>query len=791
MGASSSKLDDDKALQLCRERKKFVRQALDGRCSLAAAYVSYVQSLRIAGTALRKFSEPEAPIESSLYTSTNATPEPLVFNEKTPSQFSFSSPSASQRIDPHENFSPTPSPPSATKFQANHMRFSSSSSKKVEEKPPAPVIGTVTSSAAPQNAAPFSADRSETSAFEDSSLPNGTQPWDFFGLFHPMDHQFSFQEGKGMHRDMGIADDITRLREEEGIPGLEDDEEKVSSQGSEVSHDSVDEFDDEPATDTLVRKFENFNRVSDHVQANGFHGADKPQAGDSVVNGEKESFASPDVSPLKTATTVSALPTETNKSVEKENHSENKVVPKDFFASMKEIEYLFVRASESGKEVPRMLEANKLHFRPIFPGKENSSMGSSFLKACFSCGEDPSQVPEEPAQNSVKYLTWHRTMSSRSNSSRNPLGANSKDDIDNHTNNLFDSFCMISGSHASTLDRLFAWERKLYDEVKASGVIRKEYDTKCKILQHLESKGEKTSTIDKTRAVVKDLHSRIRVAILRIDSISKRIEELRDKELQPQLEELIEGLSRMWETMFDCHKLQFQILSTAYYNNHARITLHSETRKQIASYLESELHFLASSFTKWVGAQKSYLEAINGWLNKCVSLQQKTAKKKRRPQPPLLRMYGPPIYATCGIWLDKLGELPTQEVVDSIRSLASETSRFLPRQEKSHAKVAKHPHVASSWNTDIGNESSDNLLGDDASEDWLSGFDQFRASFIRFLGQLNNFSGSSVKMYTELRQAIQHSKTHYHHHRSNSQTQDDHSKLESKVEESENQNSKQ
>ncbi|CAL5203380.1 unnamed protein product [Lathyrus oleraceus] len=791
MGASSSKLDDDKALQLCRERKKFVRQALDGRCSLAAAYVSYVQSLKVAGTAMRKFTEPEAPIESSLYTSTNATPEPLAFNEKTPSQFSFSSPSASQRIDPHETFSPTPSPPSSTKFQANHMRFSSSSSKKVEEKPPAPVIGTVTSSSAPQNAAPFTTERSETAAFEDSSLPNGTQPWDFFGLFHPMDHQFSFQEGKGMHRDTGIADDIARLREEEGVPELEDDEEKVSSQESEVSHDSEDEFDDEPSTDTLVRKFENFNRVNDHVQANGFHGTDKPQAGDSVVNEEKESFVSPNVSPLKTATIVSAFQTETNKSVEKENHSENKVAPKDFFASMKEIEYLFVRASESGKEVPRMLEANKLHFRPIFPGKENASMGSSFLKACFSCGENPSQVPEEPAQNSVKYLTWHRTMSSRSNSSRNPLGANSKDDIDNPSNNLFDNFCMISGSHASTLDRLFAWERKLYDEVKASGVIRKEYDIKCKILQHLESKGEKTSTIDKTRAVVKDLHSRIRVAILRIDSISKRIEELRDKELQPQLEELIEGLSRMWETMFDCHKLQFQILSTAYYNNHARITLHSETRKQIASYLESELHFLASSFTKWVGAQKSYLEAINGWLNKCVSLQQKTAKKKRRPQPPLLRMYGPPIYATCGIWLDKLGELPTQEVVDSIRSLASETSRFLPRQEKSHAKVAKHPHVASSWNTDIGNESSDNLLGDDASEDWMSGFDQFRASFIRFLGQLNNFSGSSVKMYMELRQAIQHSKSHYYHHRSNSQTQEDHSKPESQVEESENQNSKQ
>lgn len=71
--------------------------------------------------------------------------------------------------------------------------------------------------------------------------------------------------------------------------------------------------------------------------------------------------------------------------------------------------------------------------------------------------------------------------------------------------------------------------------------MRKDYDQKRKLLRLLESKGQSNDKIDKTRAVVKDLHSRIRVAIERIDSISKKIEELRDKELQPQLEELIEG----------------------------------------------------------------------------------------------------------------------------------------------------------------------------------------------------------------------------------------------------------
>jgi hypothetical protein len=57
-------------------------------------------------------------------------------------------------------------------------------------------------------------------------------------------------------------------------------------------------------------------------------------------------------------------------------------------------------------------------------------------------------------------------MSSLSSSSRNPLGTTSKDDTDGLTGNIFGGVYMNSGSHASTLDRLYAWERKLYDEVK-------------------------------------------------------------------------------------------------------------------------------------------------------------------------------------------------------------------------------------------------------------------------------------------------------------------------------------
>lgn len=69
-------------------------------------------------------------------------------------------------------------------------------------------------------------------------------------------------------------------------------------------------------------------------------------------------------------------------------------------------------------------------------------------------------------------------------------------------------------------------------------MLKTNFDQKCKLLRQKESRGENA---EKKRAAVKDLHSRMQVAIHRINSISKKIEEIRDMELQPQLEELIQG----------------------------------------------------------------------------------------------------------------------------------------------------------------------------------------------------------------------------------------------------------
>lgn len=224
----------------------------------------------------------------------------------------------------------------------------------------------------------------------------------------------------------------------------------------------------------------------------------------------------------------------------------------------------------------------------------------------------------------------------------------------------------------------------------------------------------------------------------------------------------------MWEVMFECHKRQFDIISAiGSINANYEISLQSESRRHIAVQLENELGTLSSSFMKWIEAQKAYVQAINGWLFKCVSLPQISSKRKRRIQAPPLRNYGPPIYVTCGVWLDKLEALPSKGVVECIRALAVEISHILPRQDKNQGKSANHTH-STAWHGGNHTDSVFNRARDEDSENWVTGFDSFRSRLTDFLGQLNSFSAASVKMFSELQDSIEEAKRRNAQVRSNS-----------------------
>lgn len=67
------------------------------------------------------------------------------------------------------------------------------------------------------------------------------------------------------------------------------------------------------------------------------------------------------------------------------------------------------------------------------------------------------------------------------------------------------------------------------------------YEKKYLQLRNQDVNGEKPSSVYKTRTAIRDLHTRLEVSIHSVQSVSKRIETLRDEELHPQLMELIQG----------------------------------------------------------------------------------------------------------------------------------------------------------------------------------------------------------------------------------------------------------
>lgn len=71
--------------------------------------------------------------------------------------------------------------------------------------------------------------------------------------------------------------------------------------------------------------------------------------------------------------------------------------------------------------------------------------------------------------------------------------------------------------------------------------MRIEHEQKARRLKRLDEKGAESSKIDETRKDVRNLSTKIRIAIQVVDRISVKINTLRDDELWPQLNEFIKG----------------------------------------------------------------------------------------------------------------------------------------------------------------------------------------------------------------------------------------------------------
>ncbi|KAL3527768.1 hypothetical protein ACH5RR_012424 [Cinchona calisaya] len=727
MGIPNSKGDRSEALRLCKERKRFIKQAIDSRYALAAAHVAYVDSLRNIGIALKRYAEAEVLIESSISASATEL-------DKTPSHSSYPSPSASHigGISDSPVLSGSPfSPPTA---RMSYMMSSGTSAVTVRM-----------SSTLPRN---MYVDDSEFSVQPPPPPPppESGSSWDFFD---PVDDSESFRfvghenvplnfDDVKMYVKLGEKDvDFDGNNEMDEVFATPKSEQQSNSklvvyngnspvpQGTQINS--------QPVIHSEVKD------IKSEQKGNGSVGKLLGKAGlEQSVSGKDKSAVDKDMS------------------AEREDPSEFITHrAKDFLSSIKDIEHRFFRASESGREISRMLEGNKIRVGYAeAKGKSPVSVYvASFKSVC--CQGKNLNVSDDPEQHVTKVIIWKRTTSSRSSSSRNPLTTGSKDDNDDSGSDFMEEFCMIAGSHSSSLDRLYAWERKLYDEVKAGESIRKEYDRKCNQLRRQFAKDLSAQVIDKTRAVVKDLHSQIRVALHAVDSISKRIEKMRDEELLPQLLELIQGLIRMWKVMLECHHSQYITISLAYHCKTSGGAPKGDAHKQIMLQLQEEVEYFGLSFADWINSLTSYVEALSSWLQNCILQPQERSRSRRVFSP--RQVLEPPMFDLCRDLSAGIKSLPSEKLSDAIRVFLSDLHHSMGHQ-------ADEPHDKETT-VDPGNNGESECNNDEKNDDGSSSLNSLQTSLTKMFDRLTKFSEASLKMCEDVRQKCETARNAYLNYR--------------------------
>lgn len=311
MGSSPSKATGDDALELCKDRMRHIRRAIDSRDALSAAHLSYTQSLRTVGTALRRYAESEISPESSLSISEV---------DKSPSHSSMASPSPSRAVEnvasPAHRASPLTTPPST---RIHFMKAAATT----------PLTFVIDPSAAE-----FAGHESPVSAFVPPPPPLPPElctTWDFFD---PIDAAGS----SSSNNENGVTLNFSRLK------GLRE------SRVAEVV--PLKEGEEEIIYDRRHTEVPDDNAPSKQEVEPKQCGTRKPsQLVDTSTKATSEQVAAK----LEESEMEKELCAEAEDPSEFITHR-----AKDFVSSMKDIETRFMRAAEAGNEVSRMLETKKI-----------------------------------------------------------------------------------------------------------------------------------------------------------------------------------------------------------------------------------------------------------------------------------------------------------------------------------------------------------------------------------------------------------------------------------------------
>ncbi|KAG9452174.1 hypothetical protein H6P81_005078 [Aristolochia fimbriata] len=625
MGCTASKLDNEDTVRRCKERRRLMKQAVYSRHHLAAAHSDYLRSLRLTASALSDFAKGEPLAVSGQ--------PPAVFLNRQPSSVSFGKTKPAS-LAPDTPPAPRPvSPPRPPPPPPPH--FSPSASPTIASSKLPHILSESSPSPPKKTDRKYPSFPSNSTYASTPSQASSAWNWENFYPPSPPGSDFFRRDKEELHDD-DDDDDDDGDDEEEGETEREEvqcsdwgdhDHDRFSSTSSDSK--SGDDGDVESKSEAATRSNFGSEVESQHVPTSF-----PPMS---------EKFRRPDKSEAGSSVTADT--------------GDLKVVAfkRDLAEIVAAIEENFLEAAAAGTHVSDLLETSRAQFDRSFRQLKKTVYHSSSILSNLSS-------------------TW---------TSKPPLAIRYKLDTD--------SLGVSDGpkSHCSTLERLLAWEKKLYEEIKAREGVKIEHEKKLSSLQSQEYRGHEEAKLDKTKASIKKLQSLMVVTSEAVSTTSAAITKVRDNELAPQLVELCCGLMRMWRSMNQSHEIQNDIVQQVRFLVNRSLAGESTTdlHRQATHHLESAISAWHSSFCRLINYLREYVKSLHGWLK--LSL---ISVGDDRDTPVVTRVAAD-LFTFCDEWKQALGRVPDTVASEAIKSFVRVVHAIAEKQAE-EVKIKKRTESA-------------------------------------------------------------------------------------------------
>ncbi|CAI0422921.1 unnamed protein product [Linum tenue] len=594
MGCSQSKIENEEAVTRCKERKQFMKDAVSARNAFAAAHSAYAMSLKNTGAALSDFAHGEVP--PSLSTPAAAA----IPSSSSSSAFPVAAPAPPPPQAPFDTL--LPPPPLPTEYQGT-PNFQGTPLQRAASMPEMKILK-------PEMKQPVG-----PTIIEDEEME-----------FEPPEEEKLVRK-RGGSRSTGSSNHYMEKEppmpppQQQAVPQRRRQEEAMRPPPIAHQETTWDYFfppvESMPGPTLAEPVEEEEEEEEEEIRMKEEIAARKvfEEKAKRVAEVEEEPVVMPDMGKVEKAVEVPVpIPV-----VEKKPSKKVSVGDEAGRRMMKglslmqifgELDNHFLAAYESAHGVSKMLEATRLHYHSNFADNRGHIDHSARV---------------------MRVITWNRSFKGI------PNVYDGNDDFDSEEHETL----------ATVLDKMLAWEKKLYDEVKAGEVMKFEYQKKVALLNKQKKRGSNPESLEKLKAAVSHLHTRMAI---------------------------------MWDAMRVHHEAQSKIVYAL------RSLDISQSPKETSEHHHDRTYQLWAVVREWhaqfcglIDNQKAYIKSLNSWLKQNLVPIESSLKEKVSSPP---RIQTPPVQPLLMAWHDYMDKLPDEVARTAISNFAAVIETIMHHQEE-------------------------------------------------------------------------------------------------------------